>query len=91
MIDSHLIKIWLLRTVCDRISASTNGAMPCTRIVLLLPRLISIFCDVNERVLAGRDDIAEQSTFNHGLISDKQRQRATRNVDSMCISFAVAE
>jgi hypothetical protein len=58
-----------LLTVGELISASINGAMPCTRIELLLLCLISIFCDVNERVLAGKDDTVEQSTFNHGLIS----------------------
>jgi len=36
---------------------------------LLLVCLISIFCDVNERVLAGRDGTVEHPTFNHGLIS----------------------
>jgi hypothetical protein len=40
--------------------------MPCTRIELLCDGLISIFCDVNERVLACEEDV-EQPTFNHGL------------------------
>jgi hypothetical protein len=58
-----------LLTDGELISASINGAIPCTRIELLFVCLISIFFDVNERVLAGRDDVFEQSTFNHGLIS----------------------
>jgi hypothetical protein len=41
--------------------------MPCRRIELLFECLISIFCDVSERVLAGKDDVVEQSPFNHGL------------------------
>jgi hypothetical protein len=40
--------------------------MPCRRIELLFECLISIFFDVNERILAGEVDV-EQSIFNHGL------------------------
>ncbi len=43
--------------------------MPCRRMELLLVCLISIFFDVNERVLAGKDGDVEHPTFNHGLIS----------------------
>jgi hypothetical protein len=59
----------LLLTIGELISALTCGGIPCGRIKLLLIGFISIFWDVNERVLAGRDDDVEQSTFNHGLIS----------------------
>jgi hypothetical protein len=43
--------------------------MPFRRMEFLLVCFISIFCDVNERVLAGSDDVVEQATFNHGLVS----------------------
>lgn len=74
-------RIFSLLTKWELISASINGAMPCRRIELLFECLISIFCDVSERVLAGKDDVVEQSPFNHGLWSwireeeEKKRNR----------------
>lgn len=80
----ELIMYISLLTIWEFNSACTCGAIPCTRIKLLLVCFISIFCDVNERVLAGSDDDVEQSIFNHGLISWTQEEEEEKSNTNIC-------
>ena len=79
--------VLVLLTVWAWSSASIKGAMPCKRVGLLWLRLMSIFCDVKDRVLAGTGELVVEWTFNHGLIAAMQKEQWRRNSSYSCSEY----